>query len=538
MNILLKPINCIFGFYVGLVTVLGFYLERDGEIPFSNPVFYILVLALAIAVSFISGTCFAWLSKPKKLKEVSTPEFNSPHIFITSFLVIFILLFITFLGVYPGFFTYDANYEITETIARNFTTQQPLLHVLLMGFVVQGVHFMSGDYNIAIACFILTQAALIALAESFLVKELNKSVLSRKGAITFSVYLGLFPVPVMYSLCSAKDGLFGATLYLIFIFIKKLCFNFESWRRKDTCLFIIITALMMLFRPNGMYAYIVFAVIVVCALLKVGKSQLKVFVICSLISVVSCIIISKGLSFATHAADYGKKEALSVPIQQMSRLYAYDKDSLTDEEISKISSYIPEDVMILYNPKCADGVKFCFNEEAFQNDAVGFVKLWGTLFMKHPAAFLDAHAMTSYGLLSPGIVIDGYKGNQVFTFTYGDSSYFGYEVEEPGSRASLIPSIDSFYKWLSLDPTIQKIPVISLFFSPGFMLILLLFIICAFLSNKKGIRTIPYLLPLCIILTSLLGPMSLVRYSFFLWVFVPIGFIDLLSDRQTPPILR
>lgn len=50
-------------------------------------------------------------------------------------------------------------------------------------------------------------------------------------------------------------------------------------------------------------------------------------------------------------------------------------------------------------------------------------------------------AGNSYGFWYPDTVIDVYSDNSVFTFTYKDSSYFGYEVEEPGFRDSRIPCL-------------------------------------------------------------------------------------------------
>lgn len=41
------------------------------------------------------------------------------------------------------------------------------------------------------------------------------------------------------------------------------------------------------------------------------------------------------------------------------------------------------------------------------------------------------------------------RGNTVFTFTYKDNSYFGYEVEQPGVRESKIPWLDEVYRKLS-----------------------------------------------------------------------------------------
>ena len=539
-KIQVKPINYIFGLFLSFSLVAGRYYENEGALPLSNPAFYLLIIGVALVISGLSAVLFAKIKeyaearKKKcateavgdKATKDSERTVRAGHadkgVFLISFLIIFVLYFIVFLGVYPGFFVYDAQYELTETITRSFTSQQPILHVLFMGLIVQGVHSITDNYNTAIAVFILIQMTLVSLCWSTLVSELNKDMLSKKGAIIFSIYLGLFPVPVMFSLCSAKDGLFGACLIILFILTQRIIDDFAAFlqNRRQIILFVLFSALLMMLRPNGVYAYILFAVVLVLYL--TGRRNIFIFGAVLILSVCISLFANKFLLWATHAENYGVKDALSMPIQQIARLYSYDKDTLTASEIDEIAAFIPEEALKRYNPKCADPVKIDFNEEAFSASPLEFIELWIRLGIKHPGAYINAQGMTSYGLWYPGATIDGYKGNQVFTFVYGDSSYFGYETEEPGVRNSYIPFIDSFYKWISLDPTIQKIPVISLLFAPGFVLWIVLFCICYFIYIGQGSKAIPYLLAMFVLLTCLIGPMSLVRYSFFLWILAPV----------------
>ncbi len=75
--------------------------------------------------------------------------------------------------------------------------------------------------------------------------------------------------------------------------------------------------------------------------------------------------------------------------------------------------------------------------------------------------------MTSYGFWYPDTVIDVYRGNTVFTYTYEDSSYFGYEVEEPGVRTSFLPVLNELYRRMSLTVFQQKVPFVSMLFFTG-----------------------------------------------------------------------
>ena len=141
--------------------------------------------------------------------------------------------------------------------------------------------------------------------------------------------------------------------------------------------------------------------------------------------------------------------------------------------------------------------------------------------------------MTTYGFWYPDAVIDVYRGNSVFTFTYGDSSYFGYEVEEPGRRESKIPALDELYRRMSLEIAQQRIPVLSMLFSPGFLFWSAAFLIGFLWYGKRGRRAVAYMLPALVWLTVILGPTYLVRYVVFLWALAPV----LLFDAGFDPMI-
>lgn len=550
----IKSVNIILSLLFSFAMVAGYQCEHFGYVLPYDPYTYLAMAGVFILSLFLSAWLYNLIQRRYSIKHSS---YNSSHIWLKSSVIIWCCYFIVFLGVYPGFFVYDAQYELTETIARNFSNHQPIFHVLYMGGIIQAVHKITGDYNIAIAVFTLAQMTFISIVMGFLVKELNKKTLNTVWSYIFSLYLGIFPVLVMYALCSAKDGVFAAALMLVFVYVRRIVSDPVSFVKSPVqiVLFVLSSALMMLMRSNGMHAYIVFSFIFFIILLTQDIKRAKdkntshlpdnkpenkksnsctsvIILLACIFSVAIYIVSNKGLLTAVHASDYGSREMLTVPIQQLARVYSYEQDQMTDEEIDSLLTYLPETALSHYNPKCSDLVKLDFNEEAFSKDPASFINLWIKLGLKHPVAYVNAWFMTSYGMWYPGAVIDGYKGNEVFTFTYGDSSYFGYETELPGVRDSKIPFIDSIYRFISLDPTIQRIPVVRMLFSPGFMLWCMLFILGYFLYIKKGQYTVPYLLSLIVILTCLLGPISLVRYSYYLWILVPIGIMDIIAEKH------
>ena len=119
-------------------------------------------------------------------------------------------------------------------------------------------------------------------------------------------------------------------------------------------------------------------------------------------------------------------------------------------------------------------------------------------------------------------MINVYKGNSVYTFTYEDSSYFGYEVEPPGERKSFIPAIDRLYRYLSIGSFATDAPVLYLFFAPGTCLLIYLFVLAYRLSKKNIEGVLPFLPMILTFCTVLLGPTYLVRYVLYLWTTLPL----------------
>lgn len=181
-------------------------------------------------------------------------------------------------------------------------------------------------------------------------------------------------------------------------------------------------------------------------------------------TVIAYMLISSGLSALLHADTSENQEMLTVPISQLARVYADQRESLPKEECEILYRYLPEQALDRYTPKVTDGVKIAFCNEAYREDAGSFWRLWARWGIQNPFTYLNAWFMTSYGFWYPDTVIDVYRGNSVFTFTYGDSSYFGFEVEQPGKRESRIPALNELYRRISLEVSFQKIPVLSQLF--------------------------------------------------------------------------
>lgn len=512
-----RVIAGIFSFLFAAALLFGGRLDSVENVDVKDWRLWISILVLTIVFTGLVRLLWRLLD----LVQAGGKKETGPgrHAVLFSFLFLLLCWLPVFLAVYPGFFVYDAQDEYVQVASRTFSTHHPLVHVLLLGGIICAVHKVTDSYNLGIACYMILQMLLVAGGFAFLFWYLREKKIPRWIRLTGLVYLGLFPTVVMFTLCSAKDALFTLALLLLLICLLEMgteeaFFSSKGWR----LLFALSGMAMMLLRNNGFYAFLV----MIPFLLLFQKKQWRQVLFLTACAVAGCLLVNGGLKTALHAESGEYQEILTVPIQQMARTYKYAPEVFSKEDREILHEVLSEEALSLYTPRLSDPVKYRFNNEAFAQDKAKYAGLWLRVGVKKPLVYLNAWFMTSYGFWYPDMVINVYGGNTVFTFTYRDNSYFGYEVEEPGTRESKIPWLDEVYRKLSLEVWKEKVPVVSWLFSPGAMFWFYAFLFTWLLNNRRYEILYPFLPVFLLWLTVLLGPTYLPRYVLFFWYGLPL----------------
>ena len=521
----------LFGTAFSFCMITGVQLDTRGSVPFSDPSLWLAILAGAVVMTLSVRYFWDLIDGKQRERAVSRQRegeatdqgekrWNKFSGWLLPSALIFVMYLPVFLAVYPGFFVYDAQDELMQVVTRSFSTHHPLVHVLMLGGIIQLVHKLTGSYNAGIACYTVFQMLVMAGIFGWCIRKLEKWGVGKGYRILTTLYFGLCPVLVMFSLCSAKDGLFAGMLLIMTILLTELFKAPEEfWKQKGKLLLLLAASLgMMLLRHNGFYAFAVFSVLTVIYLKKDRKKAALYFG--GILA--TYLVVSAGLTGILRADASENQEMLTVPISQMARVYQNRKEELPPEEKELLYQYLPQEALEHYTPKVSDGVKVHFNNQAYEADRGSFLKLWLKWGTENPFTYLNAWFMTSYGFWYPDTVIDVYRGNTVFTYTYEDSSYFGYEVEQPGTRQSKLPWLSEIYRRMSLEIFQQRIPVVSMLFSPGFLFWMSAFILC-FWGYHGRWKKVMALMPVMLCwLTVLLGPTYLTRYVVYLWAVLPV----------------
>ena len=346
----------------------------------------------------------------------------------------------------------------------------------------------------------------------------------------FNALIKSFELFPMYAVCSAKDGLFTTFLLLSVVMLLKLGENKHIFFKKKRNIFFLSLSLilMMMFRNNGSYAYVAWLLVpMAIGVISTGKknSEKKYYRSLLLLLILPLglsMIFSYGLEKGLKAKKGGSQEIMTVPIQQMARVYKYAPETYSEKEKEILYEILPKEELHLYTPRISDLLKSKFNSQAFRQHPLKYIGLWSKIGMRKPLIYLNGWLLTSYGYWYPDAVINVYGGNPRHTIVYEDSSYFGFETEPPGIRESKFPLLEKIYRKISLELFQQKIPAVSLFFSPGFTFWVYLWGVTYLWYQKRWEVFIPFLLILFVWLTVILGPTYLVRYVLVIWFALPL----------------
>ena len=242
---------------------------------------------------------------------------------------------------------YDAQDEYLQVVTRNFTTHHPLTHVLLLGGMVQLVYKLTGSYNLGIACYTLLQMGVMSLVFAWCVEKMKTRGLGKWGRVLLTLYFGFCPVLVMFSLCSAKDGLFTGGMLVTVVLFQELWGQPDHFFRKKGNVFLLVSASagMMLLRNNGFYAYLVFAL---GGIVKLWRARRKAAggrgmpVLCLALPVAVYLLINHALAGILQADRSEHQEMLTVPISQMARVYREGEEGISPEDKERIRSKMEE----------------------------------------------------------------------------------------------------------------------------------------------------------------------------------------------------
>lgn len=465
----------------------------------------------AILIYGVISNIYLLLDKRKFFKGNCKWFTNNKRTFFVVWLIIFAAWIPYFLNYFPGVITMDSMSQIMQSLdLKNLSNHHPILHTISIG-ICMNIGKLIGNYNIGVAIYSLLQMLVTSAIFSFTIYYMAKRDVNIKIRILTLIFYALYPINGIYSITMWKDIPFAVAMLIFTIMVTEIAINREHFMKSKlkNALLIISMMLVILFRNNGLYVVILTIPFI---FIFARKNCKKLIVISAIVLVFYGIW--KGPIFAIFDIDEGStREALSIPLQQFARMAK--NENLTDDERWRIYKYLPVDnIGELYYPTISDQVKNNFNDEAFAEDKIGFIKLWVKLCLKYPRTAIESFLCNSYGYWYPETV------NWVASKDVYQSNLENEQALE--LKTTPIAKIDAVEKYSSILEK-RDLPLNSMLYSIGFTFWVVATMFMYAVYKKKYSLILIYIPVFVLWATCLASPVyAEFRYIYSMFTCLPI----------------
>ena len=312
----------LWGVPVAVSFVLGWRLQLKGTV-FAGSFFLFLLETVCLSVPAAAlaaivlrgGQRYGKESESETQKGAQEAENQHPAWVVWLFYsaVIFLCWLPVFLAYYPSVFAYDAEGQLYQVIAHDYSTHHPLLHTLFLGafFKLGGIF---GSYSAGMAIHSVVQMLLMAAAFGRALCYLYQRQIPRWVRIVLLIFYGLFPTNSVLALSTTKDVLFSALVMLCTVCLYRMvCDRGMQVRKKERAVYVVLMVLMLLFRNNAVYAFVVSVLV-----LWIGMGRTKARKVYLWMAFMILLLFATGsvtLKAVTRAHSGSPREMLSVPLQ-------------------------------------------------------------------------------------------------------------------------------------------------------------------------------------------------------------------------------
>ena len=521
-------LSLISGLLMGLMFILGIRYSLN-EIPAPTAFGFLTALSAAtLLFSAFTGIflrLIPFVSKAEaETKESGKKSGIKPLALI--FLITFAVYMTALLAVYPGVYSYDASVQILQVFGSDpLTSHHPVLHTLFLCGSLKIGEALFHSYQIGLALYSLIQITVMAAVFSFVLYRMMRRNAPLWLVLASWLFLAANPYMQVLVLLTTKDVLFSAFFLLAFDFSVDMISDPEHFfqSRALTAGFFLSALFSCFFRNQGIYVFVFFSLFALLFFIRYKKKNGGARPLASRwlifsVALAAVYLTVNGPVFTSLGVEKGDtKEMLSVPMQQLARVWHEKPESLSKEERAYIEALILPDALEGYVRVNADPVKSGFQTEVVKNDPGTFIKTWAAIGAKEPLVYLDSFLMGNWGYWYPGET-QYWINYIVFDGSFMEEEYNILHI----FRNSRFPQYESYLRSISLTPEYEKIPLLALILNQAFPFWLMLITGTALLYRRQAALLVPLSFVFGYFGTLLLGPVTCVRYALPLIVCVPL----------------
>lgn len=511
-----------FGSISALAVLLGkvIYDTHSTTLVKNNIILSILVLSGGIMFNTLFFSCIRlcipyWDSirlaaDKNKKKWVIKP--------VMAWALYFIVYFICYLSYYPGIFSYDMGTQTYQALGMAaLDNHHPVLHTLLWKCCI----LLGGGNSVrGLVIYSVCQIIFVVVCYMYILKWMQKNNFSRMVIYITYIYYLIVPTLHIFAMVTTKDVLFSCCFVIYILSVTDLQKEKTGKNILKCCIWGVLSVMLR----NNMIMVTIMATIISFFIKKAdtGNFVWKQFLI---VSAVGLVVLKGVFPMAGILQGDRVNESLSVPFSQLAYVYNNSRETLKEDEVVLLESYLPD--IGSYNPRFADTIKWSFNNGLYNENPSVFWKLYFLLAFRNPgdylAAFLDLNVDYWYPMAA---FPDAFSGR-----AYIETGII-YMNEYPLVSDSKFPYLHKLYESVaSFSNNIMRIPVLYQFFSLSFPTVSLF--ICIYLAVSDRLRGVVYMyIVLALLLaTYLLGPVSNFRYVYTFYMAFPVYFSSVLSGN-------
>lgn len=478
------------------------------------------------------------------------------------------------IGYAPALFMWDTNTQILQWFGLPnhisssvdlldssvlLTQHHPPLHTALVGLCVQAGISLAGSENLGIFIYAVLQWAVDILAISWAFRIAQIVGAPRTPRFVALGFIALVPAYSNYSVLVTKDVLFASALLLFAIELVYLVFcaaSFDgriAFSRRHAVL-LVAGALGTALLRSGMVVAVAGGALAATLLLwrmqrrlareglrpVSARSLLRIPLIALAFVIAVNLLLARVVYPALAITPSSKREALSIPMQQVARFVRDRPDAVQPEDLRAIDRVLDAPSLArLYDPSKSDPVKATYKEQTSSDDLSAFWQTWARLFARDPGCFISATAANYYGYFYPAHAMSwsytSYFSSLVMANTetnliYSDiASYFSFhQLDHPFVRA--LDGLCSGYRLL-----FQRLPFLTLTMQAA-LYDWALVLLTAYAVRRRRSHAAVFLVPAWIVLLiALVGPCNATtyfRYAYPVALLVP--FLALITMAPSP----
>ena len=409
------------------------------------------------------------------------------------------------LAFYPGIHAYDTFSQLPDYLAGIFSTHHPLLHTLLTGWLYD-LGGLLGSHALGMLLYSVAQMLLVAWALAYGLCYLVRLGCRRWVRLGLLALFCLGPQISLHVLGCTKDIPFAAFITVFAVRLHQVMRNPRLLRsRRWVAGTVAVGVFMVLFRNNAPYALVL--LVPFAAALAGRGARLRMTALLAAVLVLG-LGAGKGLQLATGAKSGLVNEMLSVPAQQLARVYAlHGTEDPVGYEIIEFVPYADQ-----YDVWSADRVKLHLKVSR-PGELWGFLKFWGRELFHYPIEYIDAFLYQCKGYWFLDDTLFTSRTGAIYLWFYDN---LGVEQQSllPGLRDAMLSLFDR--------NTYRAYPVLSMLIQPAlYTWLSLLALACAIRRRDRGV-TAAALCLLMYLFTVCLGPLVGNRYSFCMMTGAPL----------------